>query len=105
MRLAPAVETLTSLLDSEEPESFDWVYIDADKSNYLNYYKLAKQLIRKGGVIMLDNVLWSGKVVDESIVDDDTVAIRNVNDFIANDDSVDIVMLPIADGLTIARKK
>ncbi len=78
-------------------------FIDADKGNYDNYYERALQLVRPGGLIAIDNVLWSGRVVDESDQDADTQAIRALNEKIAVDERVDLAMTPIADGVTLAR--
>jgi len=85
---------------------FDLVFIDADKDNYLNYYKLLIDKIPSGGYLLADNVLWSGKVVDEkSLNDKDTLAIKEFNLFVQNDERVENVMLPIRDGLLMIRKK
>jgi len=102
LRIAPAIETLRSL--PKEP-NVDLTFIDADKSGYLDYYEELVTRVRPGGVLLIDNVLWSGRVIDAEVTDDDTSAIRTFNDRIAADDRVDTVMLPIGDGLTIARKK
>jgi len=103
LRLAPAVETLDSLLADGQAGQFDMAFIDADKGNYDNYYERALQLVRPGGLIAIDNVLWSGRVVDESDQDADTQAIRALNEKIARDERVDLAMTPIADGVTLAR--
>lgn len=105
LRLAPAVETLENLIDQGESETFDFAFIDADKRNYSNYYELSLKLLRPGGLIAVDNVLWSGAVADPEIQDADTKAIRELNTQIHHDKRVDISMLPIGDGLTLARKK
>ncbi len=102
LRLAPALETLQSL-PAEPP--IDLAFIDADKPSYRSYYDEIVPRLRAGGVVLLDNVLWSGAVVDEADTSENTEAIRAVNDHIASDDRVEAVMLPIADGLTIARKR
>ena len=85
--------------------AFDFVFIDADKENYLNYYEAILPRLRANGLILFDNVLWMGKVVQESDVEPNTRAIRELNDHVAADARVESVMLPIADGLTIARKR
>jgi predicted O-methyltransferase YrrM len=103
LRLGPALETLEQLLAAGEAGSFDLAFIDADKANYAGYYEAALRLVRKGGVIAIDNVLWSGRVADPEVTDDDTNAIRALNDAIASDDRVDVAMLPLADGVTLAR--
>ncbi len=84
---------------------FDFVFIDADKTNYANYYERALALLRPGGLIGVDNVLWYGRVIDSSFDDPDTRAIRAFNEQIANDDRVWLSMLPVRDGLTLACKK
>jgi predicted O-methyltransferase YrrM len=103
LRLAPAVETLDELLAEGQGSLFDLAFIDADKGNYDNYYERALRLVRPGGLIAIDNVLWGGRVVDESDQDADTVAIRALNEKIATDERVDVAMTPIADGVTLAR--
>ena len=102
--LAPARDTLQALLDQGEAGTFDFVFIDADKENYVNYYELSLQLLRTGGLIAVDNVLWGGSVVDEQITDASTQAIRAINKIIHADKRVMMCMLPIGDGLTLARK-
>jgi len=84
---------------------FDLVFIDADKKNYLNYYKLVMPKILSGGVLLIDNVLWRGKVTDPSATDAETVNMRIFNDFVKNDDRVTKVMLPVRDGLYLVQKK
>ncbi len=105
LRLAPALETLKSLTEEGKQNSFDAAFIDADKQNMLNYYEYCLELVKPGGLIMLDNVLWGGSVVDPDIKDDDTNAIRATNQFLYQDDRVDISLVPIGDGLTLARKR
>ena len=102
LRIAPGVETLESL---PTDETIDFAFIDADKPNYRNYYEALLPRLRKNGVIGVDNVLWSGAVLDDKADDDNTKAIKAFNDFVASDDRVDVVMLPLADGLTLARKR
>jgi caffeoyl-CoA O-methyltransferase len=99
--IAPAAETLAALPDDPP---IDLAFIDADKPGYRTYYDLIVDRLRPGGVVLLDNVLWSGNVVEESDQSENTVAIRAVNDHVAADPRVEAVMLPIADGLTIARR-
>jgi predicted O-methyltransferase YrrM len=103
LRLAPAVETLDALLADGGGSSFDLAFIDADKTNYDNYYERALRLVRPGGLIAIDNVLWGGRVVDASDHDADTEAIRALNEKIAVDERVDVAMTPVADGVTLAR--
>ncbi len=105
LRLAPALETLQGLLDSGEAGTFDFAFIDADKANYPHYYELSLQLLRQGGLIAIDNVLWSGKVADPSENDSNTKVIRQLNAKVAVDERVTISMLPVGDGLTLARKR
>ena len=105
LRLAPALETLDSMLASGESGSFDLAFIDADKTNYLGYYQRALELLRPGGLVVVDNTLWSGRVADPAIDDADTVALRHFNKLLHHDDRVDLSLLPVGDGLTLARKK
>jgi len=105
LRLAPAVDTLKSLIADDQSEQYDFAFIDADKQNYLHYYEYCLQLMRPGGLIAIDNVLWGGSVVDQSDEKPDTIAIREFNRFVSNDDRVDISLVPIGDGLTLAHKK
>jgi caffeoyl-CoA O-methyltransferase len=102
LRLAPAADTLRAL--PAEPR-FDLGFIDADKGGYGTYYEEVLLRLRPGGLLLVDNVLWGGAVVDPDRQDDDTVAIRALNDHVAADDRVDRVLLPVADGLTIVRKR
>ncbi len=102
LRLGPAAETLRAL-PSDPP--IDLAFIDADKGGYRTYYDEIVERLRPGGLVLLDNVLWGGSVVDAGDQGDEVVAIRAVNDHVAADDRVEVVMLPIADGLTIARKR
>jgi predicted O-methyltransferase YrrM len=103
LRLAPALETLEALLAADGAGSFDLAFIDADKTNYRGYVEAALLLVRAGGLIAIDNVLWSGRVIDPAVTDEDTQAIRDLNDALASDERVDIAMVPIADGLTLLR--
>ena len=98
-----ALETLEGLLATDGPGSFDLAFIDADKTNYRGYVEGALLLVRQGGLIAIDNVLWSGRVINAEDTDEDTQAIRDLNADLANDERVDIVMVPIADGLTLLR--
>ena len=105
LRLAPASETLDGLLGDGFAEQFDFAFVDADKEGYTGYYEQLLQLIRPGGLIAVDNVLWSGRVADGGNDETDTVAIRAFNDKLKNDQRIDISLVPIADGLTLARKR
>jgi len=103
LRLAPALETLEALLAADGAGAFDLAFIDADKTNYRGYVEGALMLVRQGGLIAIDNVLWSGRVIDPSETDEETQAIRDLNADLATDERVDIAMVPIADGLTLLR--
>ena len=102
LRLGPAAETLRSL---PEEESFDFAFIDADKTGYRTYYEEILARLRPGGLITLDNVLWHGAIVNPDAQDADTLALREINDHVAADDRVDSVMLALSDGLTVVRKR
>jgi predicted O-methyltransferase YrrM len=104
LRLAPAAQTLRALLEDGEAGTFDFAFIDADKENQIEYYQLCLQLIRPGGLIAIDNVLWGGSVADPRDRGMETVAIREFNDYVHKDARVDISLVPIGDGLTLARK-
>ncbi len=103
LRIGPAVETLDALLAEGRGGTFDFCFIDADKPNYDAYYERALRLVRKGGVIGIDNTLWYAKVIDPEVQDDDTVAIRAINAKVHADPRVEMVLLPIGDGLTLCR--
>ena len=105
LRLGPAVDTLDELIQQGQKGSFDFAFIDADKVNYTAYYEKCLQLIASGGVIAIDNVLWGGSVLDSKRNDEDTKAIRELNDFVALDERVNISMIPIGDGVTLVVKK
>jgi predicted O-methyltransferase YrrM len=105
LRIAPAAETLNELIQAGETNSFDFAFIDADKSGYPTYYEQVLQLVRPGGLIVLDNVLWSGQVADPTVQDRRTNTLRALNEAIHQDDRVVASLIPIADGLTLAMKK
>ena len=105
LRLAPALETLDLLLAAGGAGTFDLAFIDADKENYLGYYERVLRLLRPGGLAVADNTLWSGRVADPEVADVDTVALRHFNEHLHRDDRVDLALLPVGDGLTLARKK
>lgn len=114
LRIAPATETLELLIADGQSESYDFVFIDADKDNYDNYYELSLKLLKTGGLIAIDNVLLFGSVIDSNLLDQELKAmlpessiqsVRDLNIKIRNDSRVDISMLQIADGITLARKK
>jgi caffeoyl-CoA O-methyltransferase len=104
LKLGPAQESLQYLIDHGHAGTFDFAFIDADKANYDHYYEQAMQLVRTGGIIAIDNVLWSGKVADPDENDESTRAIRQLNTKVLKDERVNISMLAIGDGLTLARK-
>ena len=101
LRIAPALTTLRGL---PQEADFDLAFIDADKTGYVDYWEELVPRVRPGGVLLVDNVLWSGRVVDEGVADEDTVALRMFNDVVAADGRVEAVVLTAFDGLTIARK-
>jgi predicted O-methyltransferase YrrM len=104
--VAPALETLDRLIANGESDTFDFAFIDADKNNYGAYYDRCFQLVRQGGLILVDNVLWYGRVADPGMDNDKrTQAIKQINQQIYHDDRVQISLIPIGDGLTIARKR
>ncbi len=105
LHLAPAETTLDRLLADGHGNSFDMMFIDADKENYDRYYELGLGLVRSGGLIMIDNVLWDGAVADPAMNDEATEAIRAINTKISTDTRVNLSMVPIGDGLTLAQKK
>ncbi|KAF3325087.1 putative caffeoyl-CoA O-methyltransferase [Carex littledalei] len=104
VRHALAVDTLKSLILSGEANSYDFAFVDADKRSYNEYFELLFQLVKTGGVIIMDNVLWHGKVADPSVNDPKTVSIRNFNRKILEDKRISISLVPIGDGMTICRK-
>lgn len=105
LRLGPALETMDALLSDGQANTFDLAFIDADKLNYDGYYERALRLVRPGGLIAVDNVLWGGSVADPADQDEDTQTIRVLNAKIHQDPRVDMVMVPLGDGLTLARKR
>lgn len=105
LRIAPALETLDALIDNALENCFDFAFIDADKTGYKDYYERAITLVRPGGLIAVDNTLWNGNVADPENQTEDTQAIRALNRHIHADTRVDVTMLPIGDGLTLALKR
>lgn len=105
LELRPALTTLQKLIDDGAGGTFDFAFIDADKENYAAYYEAALDLLRAGGVVAVDNALWSGQVADAAITDDETVAIRDLNQKIVDDARVQMSLVPIGDGLLLARKR
>ena len=105
LRIAPAVETLDQLIADGQNNSFDFAFIDADKRNYPRYFEQCLELIQPGGLIVVDNVLWAGRVVEEDSEDKRTQAIRAFNQALHRDERVSLSLLPIADGFTLAMKR
>ncbi len=105
LRIAPAIQTLDSLLAEGQAGTFDFAFIDADKANYDGYYERALKLLRRGGLVAIDNVLWSGRVADSENREEDTIAIRALNAKLHRDERISLSMVPIADGLTLALKR
>ncbi|MCG3162106.1 MAG: hypothetical protein JMDDDDMK_03345 [Acidobacteria bacterium] len=105
LRLAPAVETLDTLLAEGQAGTFDFAFIDADKQNYDNYYERALHLVRKGGLIIFDNMLWYGKVADPGVQDADTVALRSLNEKLHYDERVFVSLIAVGDGMSLAIKQ
>ena len=104
LRLAPALKTLDALLAENQAGTFDFAFIDADKENYLAYYERCLKLLRRGGLITIDNTLWSGRVAEPDNRETDTVALREFNNKLHHDQRIALSLLPIADGLTLALK-
>lgn len=105
LKLAPALETLDALLTSGQTGTFDMAFIDADKTEYIGYYERCLQLLNSGGLILVDNVLWGGRVARSEVEDSDTNTLRQFNDLLHQDERIGLSMLPVGDGLTIARKR
>ncbi len=105
LRLRPATETLDEIIDQGGADSFDFAFIDADKANYDDYYERCLVLLRPGGLVGIDNVLWGGRVADDTTNDDDTLAIRALNEKVRTDQRVSATILPIGDGLTLAIRR
>lgn len=105
LHLRPALDTLNALIGAGESGRFDFAFIDADKEGYPDYFEACLKLMRPGGVIAVDNTLWSGHVADPAVQDADTAALRAFNAALRADSRVDLCLLPIADGLTLLRKR
>jgi len=105
LRIKPALETLHELIAQRQHNRYDFAFIDADKANYEGYYECALELVRPGGLIAIDNVLWHGRVIDPESNDADTLAIRAINKKLLGDSRVAISMLPVSDGLTLCCKR
>ena len=105
LRLAPAEDTLAALLATNQAGTFDFAFIDADKGNYIKYFEQIFELLRPGGLIAIDNVLWDGKVADSDNQQESTRAIHAFNEHLFNDNRITLSMLPIGDGLSLAMKR
>lgn len=105
LHLRPAVETLDGLIAEGKEGTFDLAFIDADKVGYPVYYECALRLVKPNGLILLDNVLWSGRILDESLTDGDTLALRWLNADLKKDERIDLALIPIGDGVTVVRKR
>lgn len=105
LRVGDAVKTLEGMLADDGPGAFDLVFVDADKANYPRYYELSMELLRPGGLIVVDNTLFFGRVVDPAYTDADTAGVRALNARLRDDERVELSMLPMADGITLARRK
>lgn len=105
LRIAPAAETLDRLLADGEEDGFDFAFIDADKAGYDGYYERLLRLVRRGGLIALDNTLWSGKVLNQDADDEDTRELQALNVKLADDERITLCLLPVADGVTLARRR
>ncbi len=105
LRMKDAISGLDELLIKGQRDSYDFAFIDADKKEYGEYFERVLRLIRRGGMIMIDNVLWAGRVLDSKSQEEDTVAIRSFNEKLYSDSRVDISMLPVGDGVTLALKR
>jgi predicted O-methyltransferase YrrM len=105
LRLAPALQTLDGLLAAGASDTFDFAFIDADKEAYDAYYERVLRLVRPGGLVAVDNTLWSGRVADPGVTDAGTRAIRAFNDKVRDDERVTMSLLPVGDGVTLARKR
>jgi caffeoyl-CoA O-methyltransferase len=105
LRLGPALETLDGLLAGGEAGTYDFAFLDADKELYPDYYERILQLLRRGGLLAIDNVFGGGRIVNQSEQGSAVRAVRELNELIADDERVSIAMVPIADGLTLARKR
>jgi predicted O-methyltransferase YrrM len=105
LKLAPALATLDALLAARQDGRFDFAFIDADKENYDAYYERVLRLLRPGGLVVIDNVLWGGAVADKRRKDPETAALRALNAKLHRDERIDLALLPLADGITLARKR
>jgi predicted O-methyltransferase YrrM len=105
LRLGDAIETLDGLISKGRERTFDFAFIDADKPNYTNYYERCLRLVRPAGLVVVDNVFWRGAAADPDRTDEQTMAVKDFNRLIHDDERVDISVVPIGDGMTLARKR
>lgn len=105
LRIAPAADTLDKLLADGQEATYDFAFVDADKTGYDGYYERLLRLVRPGGLIAFDNTLWDGKVLDQSAQDEDTRALQALNLKLAGDERIALCLLPVADGVTLARRR
>ncbi len=105
LRLGPALDTLRALRDGGAAGTFDFAFVDADKENYLGYYEACLELVRPGGILAFDNVLWGGRVADPANTSETTKMIRSLNERLSKDERVSISLVPIGDGLMLARRR
>lgn len=105
LKIAPALETLDALITQKSMVPFDFVFIDADKGNYINYYERSLKLTRPGGLIVFDNIFRDGDVINKNAQGESITVIRELNQKLLQDDRIDLSVLPIGDGLTLARKR
>ena len=105
LRIGPAADTLDALIADGEDAAYDFAFVDADKTGYDGYYERLLRLVRPGGLIVFDNTLWDGTVLEENPEDDDTKAIQALNEKLATDERVSLCLLPVADGVTLARRR
>ncbi|MDJ0740812.1 MAG: class I SAM-dependent methyltransferase [Gammaproteobacteria bacterium] len=105
LRIAPALDTLDALLADGRSGEFDMAFVDADKTHYADYYERCLELLRPGGLMLFDNTLWSGRVADADAHDDDTIALRRLNELLHVDERVSLSLVPIGDGLTLALRR
>ncbi|HET8552239.1 MAG TPA: class I SAM-dependent methyltransferase [Gammaproteobacteria bacterium] len=105
LRIAPALKTLERMIDADEDRLYDFAFIDADKTRYGDYYERVLKLLKPNGLIAIDNTLWGGRVVDSADKDEDTIAIREFNEKLFADERIDLSLVPIGDGLTLAHKR
>lgn len=105
LRLAPAIQTMDHLLRNGRENTFDFIFIDADKKNYEGYYERGLLLLRRGGLMAIDNVFWSGRVADPNVEEEEARTIRALNEKLKSDGRIDLSMIPIGDGLTLAMKR